>query len=60
VTNHAIRAKSDVQEAFEIKYVKRVVSVDSSNVYVCREDEYNRAQVEKRDPVTMGFHDNLF
>jgi hypothetical protein len=45
----------EVQEAFEIKDVKRVISADFANVYVCREDEYRQAAAEKREPVTVGF-----
>lgn len=44
-----------VQEAFEIKDVKRVVSVSLATVYVCREEEYRQAQAEKREPVSVGF-----
>jgi hypothetical protein len=47
--------KVEVQEAFENRDIKRVISTDSANVYVCREDEYIRAQAEKREPVTIGF-----
>ena len=44
-----------VQEAFGIKDVKRVISTDNANVYVCREDEYKRAEADNRPPVTVGF-----
>jgi hypothetical protein len=47
--------KVKVQEAFEIKNVKRVISTDLANIYVCREDEYRQAEAEKREPVTIGF-----
>ena len=44
-----------VQEAFEIKDVKRIVSVDDRTVYVCREEEFRQAKAERREPVSVGF-----
>lgn len=40
---------------------RRVVEVRPGVVYVCREDEYERAVRERREPVTVGFasHDVL-
>lgn len=34
---------------------RRVVEVRPGVVYVCREDEYERAVREHREPVTVGF-----
>lgn len=45
----------EVREAFENKAVKRVVGIDERNVYVCTEDEYATALVERREPICVGF-----
>ena len=45
----------EVQEAFGNKDVKRLVSADERNVYVCREEEFRKAGVENREPITIGF-----
>jgi hypothetical protein len=45
----------EVLEAFENKQVKRVISADIRNVYVCTDEEYQRASVEKREPICIGF-----
>jgi hypothetical protein len=34
---------------------RRVVEVRPGVVYVCREDEYERAARERREPITVGF-----
>jgi len=45
----------EVQEAFDLKSVKRVVSADIRNVYVCTDEEYQAAVSEKREPTIIGF-----
>jgi hypothetical protein len=44
-----------VMEAFENKTLKRVVSADDRNVYVCRDEEFQLAKAEKREPISIGF-----
>ena len=50
-----IGQRIEVQEAFDLKAVKRVVSVDFRNVYVCTDEEYQTAVSEKREPTIIGF-----
>lgn len=45
----------EVVEAFDFKTVKRVVSVDARNVYVCTDEEYSAALSEDREPICIGF-----
>jgi len=45
----------EVMEAFDIKAIKRVVAADQRNIYVCREDEFDRATAESREPICVGF-----
>lgn len=44
-----------VKEAFENKQLKRVISEDSRNVYVCTDEEYQASVAEKRSPICIGF-----
>lgn len=44
-----------VQEAFDLKAVKRVVAADHRNVYVCTDEEFKAAAREKREPICIGF-----
>ena len=37
------------------KIVRRVVAVEHAVVFVCREEEHERALAEGREPVAMGF-----
>lgn len=50
-----IGQRVEVQEAFELKAVKRIVSIDFRNVYVCTDEEYQAAVNEKREPIIIGF-----
>jgi hypothetical protein len=45
----------EVVEAFEGQQVKKVVSWDDKFVFVCREEEFRRAQSENREPQNIGF-----
>jgi hypothetical protein len=45
----------EVQEAFDCKAFKRVVSVDDRNVYVCSDEEYRCSIEENREPICIGF-----
>jgi hypothetical protein len=45
----------EVLDAFENTTLKRVVAADATTVWVCREDEFNHAQAENREPVAVGF-----
>jgi hypothetical protein len=45
----------EVMEAFDFKSVKRIVSVDDKNVYVCTDEEYKMALSEQREPICIGF-----
>jgi hypothetical protein len=44
-----------VVEAFAGQQVKQVVSWDEKFVFVCREEEFSRAQQENREPRNIGF-----
>ncbi len=45
----------EVTEAFVGQQVKQVVSWDDKYVFVCREEEFRKAQLEKREPQNIGF-----
>lgn len=45
----------EVEEAFAGQQVKAVVDWNEKYVYVCREEEYEKAQAEKREPQNIGF-----
>jgi len=36
--------------------VRRVLRLDKDIVVVCRQDEYEKAQSERREPLGVGFH----
>lgn len=44
----------EVADAFVNKRVMRVDEVIGNTVYVCREDEFEVAKREKRDPISTG------
>lgn len=44
-----------VMEAFSGQQLKRVVDWDNGYVFVCREEEYEKAKKEQREPNTIGF-----
>ena len=45
----------EVTEAFAGQQVKAVVSWDEERIFVCREEEFNRAKRENREPENIGF-----
>jgi hypothetical protein len=45
----------EVVEAFAGQQLKAVVAWDDKYVYVCREEEYRKAEEEKREPRNIGF-----
>jgi len=45
----------EVEEAFAGQQFKAVVAWDDKYVYVCREEEFSRAEKEKREPRNVGF-----
>jgi len=45
----------EVTEAFAGQQLKAVTDWDDQYVFVCRREEYLRAQREKREPVSIGF-----
>jgi hypothetical protein len=48
-----------VLDAFENEQYRRVVSFDLRNVYVCRDDEWESARAENRQPISIGFPRNF-
>jgi len=44
-----------VQDAFAGQQLKRVVAVEEKYVYICRDEEFSAASVEKREPICIGF-----
>ena len=47
--------KVEVTEAFAGKQLKTVVTWDDKYVFVCRNEEYVTAELEKREPRNIGF-----
>jgi hypothetical protein len=45
----------EVTEAFAGQQVKAVVSWDNERVFVCRKEEFDRANRENREPENIGF-----
>ncbi len=45
----------EAKEAFCDQQVKAVVTWDDRYVFVCRNEEYRRAILEKREPRNIGF-----
>jgi hypothetical protein len=50
-----IGQKIRVMEAFENISIKRIVSADHRNLYVCTEEEFELAKAENREPISIGF-----
>jgi hypothetical protein len=48
-----------VIDAFENEQLRRVVSFDFRNVYVCRDEEWEAAKGESRQPISIGFPRNF-
>ncbi len=36
--------------------IRRVVQLGKDIVYICKEEEYQKAQKEKREPICVGFN----
>jgi hypothetical protein len=48
-----------VLDAFENEQYRRIVSFDSRNVYVCRDDEWESSRTDNRQPISIGFPRNF-
>jgi hypothetical protein len=38
------------------RLTRRIVEIRDETVYICREDEWNKAIEERREPATVGFN----
>ena len=45
-----------VKDGFGNELLRRIVDWDEINIYLCKDEEFNAAMAENRDPLCIGFN----
>ena len=45
-----------VKDAFGNQLLRRVVAWDKINIYVCKDEEFDDATIQNREPLSIGFN----